>query len=122
MRHYYVLVYMKQYEDQNSSTIDSQRAIKEEYTAEGIDLFDFSMVDNSGVIELFECKLGLIASLNEECVRPQGKSSSFVYKIKMLHNESKSLLVDRLQNECEFGIRHFAGAVTYDASEFLKVS
>jgi myosin heavy subunit len=80
------------------------------------------MVDNSGVLELLEGKLGLITSLNEECVRPQGKASSFVYKLKMLHNDSKHLLVDRLQRQCEFGIKHFAGAVTYDASEFLKVS
>ena len=96
--------------------------MKEEYTAEGIDIFDFSMVDNSGVLELLEGKLGLISSLNEECVRPQGKPTSFVYKLKMLHNDTKYLLVDRLQHQCEFGIKHFAGAVTYDASEFLKVS
>ena len=85
-------------------------------------MFDFSMVDNAGVLEFLEGKLGLITSLNEECVRPQGKASSFVYKIKMLHNDSKDLLVDRLQKPCEFGINHFAGAVSYDASEFLQVS
>ena len=78
------------------------------------------MVDNSGVIELLEGKLGLITSLNEECVRPQGKASSFVYKLKMLHNDSKYLLMDKLQDSCEFGVKHFAGAVTYDASQFLK--
>lgn len=100
----------------------NSRVIKEEYTAEGIEIFDFSMVDNSGVLELLEGKLGLITSLNEECIRPQGKASAFVYKLKMLHNDSKHLLIDRLQGQCEFGIKHFAGAVTYDASEFLKVS
>eukprot|EP00554_Chaetoceros_debilis_P010932 CAMPEP_0194108514 /NCGR_PEP_ID=MMETSP0150-20130528/8181_1 /TAXON_ID=122233 /ORGANISM="Chaetoceros debilis, Strain MM31A-1" /LENGTH=2569 /DNA_ID=CAMNT_0038797229 /DNA_START=146 /DNA_END=7852 /DNA_ORIENTATION=- len=105
---------------QHRYVLDNFRAVKEEYTAEGIDIFDFSMVDNSGVLKLLEGKLGLITSLNEECMRPQGNPGSFVYKLKMLHSDSKHLLVDRLQEHCEFGISHFAGAVTYDATEFLK--
>ncbi len=106
---------------QHRYVLDNFKAVKEEYTAEGIDIFDFGMVDNSSVLELLEGKLGLITSLNEECMRPQGNPSSFVYKLKMQHSGSEDLLIDKLQEQCEFGIKHFAGAVTYDANEFLKV-
>ena len=110
---------------------DNFRAVKKEYTAEGIEIFDFSIVDNSPVLELLEgkastdrfrpSKLGIFTSLNEECQKPQGKASSFVYKLKH-QSISKQLLTDKLHKPCEFGVKHFAGPVTYDASEFLSVS
>ena len=75
------------------------------------------MVDNSGVVEVLEGKLGIISSLNEEYMRPKGSPLSFVYKAKMIHCD----LSDKLQEVYEFGIRHFAGPVTYDAGSFLQV-
>ena len=40
------------------------RAVKK-YTAEDVERFDSSMVDNSGVVEVLEGKLGIICSLDE---------------------------------------------------------
>ena len=50
---------------QQRYVLDNFRAVQKEYTAEGVELFDFSMVDNSGVVEVLEGKLGKICSLNE---------------------------------------------------------
>jgi myosin heavy subunit len=55
--------------------------MKDEYESEGIEIFDFKMVDNSAVLNLLESRLGLIISLNEECARPKGNDESFVYKV-----------------------------------------
>ena len=97
---------------QQRYVLDNFRAVREEYTAEGIEIFDFGVVDNSPVVELLEAKSCIIGSLNEECLRPQGSANSFVYKIKMMHGDKPRLLTDRLQEQNEFGIKHFAGAVT----------
>jgi myosin heavy subunit len=101
---------------QQRYVLDNFKAVREEYTAEGIEIFDFSMVDNSPVVELLEGKSCIIASLNEECLRPQGSAQSFVYKLKMAHGDKARLLTDRLQDQNEFGIKHFAGAVTVSLS------
>ncbi len=97
---------------QQRYVLDNFRAVKEEYTAEGIEIFDFRMVDNSPVVNLLERKKCIISSLNEECLRPQGSASSLVYKLRLSHKNCKQFLVDRLQDQNEFGIKHFAGAVT----------
>lgn len=96
------------------------RSLQEEYEAEGISLFDFSSVDNSSILNLIEGRLGLFSMLNEECVRPQGNAKSFVYKAKTVHKDQPDLVKKLLHRPNEFGIIHFAGDVTYDATEFLE--
>ena len=106
---------------QHRYAVDIFAETKEEYEAEGIELFDFSKVDNSGVLELLEGKtMGLIMSLNEECKRPKGNDAAFVYRIKTMHADSQHLIQQPLDLATEFGIQHFAGAVTYDASNFVE--
>lgn len=61
--------------------LDNFQQVKDEYESEGIEIFDFKMVDNSAVLNLLESRLGLIISLNEECARPKGNDESFVYKV-----------------------------------------
>ncbi len=70
---------------QQKYVLDNFHAIKHEYEDEGINVFDFSLVDNSDVMELFEGKLGLIAQLNEECVKKgAGGDENFVYKVSVV--------------------------------------
>merc|ERR1740124_723269 len=99
---------------------------QEEYTSEGIEVFDFSIVDNSDVVDLFEGSgkgnLGLILVLGEECRRPNGTDLAFVHKLKKLVGGSSRLLTDKVHKRYEFGIKHFAGLVTYNANKFLQVS
>lgn len=105
---------------QQKYVVDNFRQFQEEYESEGIELFDFSMVDNSAILSLLEGRLGLITSLNEECVRPKGNDESFVYKIKIVHKEHERLIDRKLHRKTEFGVRHFAGDVTYDATRFVE--
>lgn len=100
--------------------LDNFEQIKNEYIDEGVDLFDFRLVDNSETLHLLEGRHGLIITLNEECQLPKGKDESFVYKVKN-HKKGSSKLVDKkLDRSYEFGVEHFAGTVTYDARSFVQ--
>ena len=104
----------------NKYVLDNFNQVKDEYEMEGIDLYDFALVDNSAVLDLLEGRNGLVASLNEECVRPSGNAENFVYKVKIVHQISKRLIDKKLHSKCEFGILHFAGPVHYDAECFVE--
>lgn len=105
---------------QHKYVLDNFRAVQEEYVSEGIELFDFAVVDNSDVLNLLENRLGILISLNEECVRPKGNDESFVYKIKIVNKDNDRMIDKKLHLKTEFGIRHFAGPVTYDATKFVE--
>jgi myosin heavy subunit len=53
---------------------DNLRRFTAEYKEEGIELFDYKLVDNSEILTLFEGRNGVINSLNEESVRPCGSN------------------------------------------------
>eukprot|EP00957_Ditylum_brightwellii_P153767 11704554-Ditylum_brightwellii.AAC.1 len=38
----------------------------------------------------------------------------------MIHEDSNCLVSEKLYRPWEFGVRHFAGVVTYDATEFME--
>jgi myosin-5 len=105
---------------QHKYVLDNFRKVQEEYEAEGIEIFDFAVVDNSPVLDLLQGRLGLIMSLNEECVRPNGNDESYVYKIKTLHKDHGRLIDKKLHRRTEFGVKHFAGPVTYDSTKFVE--
>jgi myosin heavy subunit len=104
----------------NKYVVDNFDQVKDEYEQEGIDLYDFALVDNSEVLELLEGRNGLITSLNEECLRPKGNGESYVYKAKLVHQLSNRLISRKLHRKAEFGIVHFAGPVTYAADKFVE--
>jgi myosin heavy subunit len=105
----------------NKYVLDNFNAIKEEYEAEGVDLYDFSLVDNSDVLELMESPEGLIASLNEQCNLPRGNDDeNFVSKIKRTNQRRSSFANNKLHNRSEFEVQHFAGPVVYDAHTFVE--
>ena len=55
---------------------DNFKRFKVEYESEGIrDVCDFSKIDNQRVLQLFEEPKGIIRSINEECLRPNGTSA-----------------------------------------------
>ncbi|KAL7508418.1 hypothetical protein ACHAXN_005483 [Cyclotella atomus] len=99
---------------------DNFQSVKSEYEGEGINVFDFSLIDNSDVIELLEGRLGLISQLNEECVRPNGGDESFVYKLKVVNSDSSRLLQDKLHYPYEFAVHHYAAPIKYDARQFIE--
>mmetsp|Transcript_30439 Transcript_30439/g.61074 ORF Transcript_30439/g.61074 Transcript_30439/m.61074 type:complete len:1725 (+) Transcript_30439:85-5259(+) len=99
---------------------DNFQAIKSEYEDEGINVFDFSLIDNSHVMELLEGKLGLITQLNEECVKKNGEDENFVYKFNLVNSDSSSLIQNPLHRNYEFAVRHYAAPIKYDARKFIE--
>lgn len=110
---------------QQKYIIDNFNAVREEYIEEELDMFEFTIADNFDVVSLFEGdkatkRLGLISILNEECMNPNGTDISFVHNLRKNIKNLPRLLADDLYERFEFGIKHFAGCVTYDANKFLQ--
>ncbi|CAB9516520.1 Unconventional myosin [Seminavis robusta] len=104
---------------QQKFTKDIFQSVQEEYKYEGIDLDDIKFDDNSDVLDLIEGRGGLLAMLNEECVRPSGNDGAFVSKAVSGNKKSKCLLADMRMGPLEFGIHHYAGKVMYNAGGFV---
>jgi myosin-5 len=104
---------------QQKFTLDIFRSVQQEYEFEGIELGEITYIDNSDVLNLIEGRMGLISVLNEECVRPKGNDTAFVNKIYAMNKDITCLYKDRLFRDYQFGIKHYAGKVEYDASGFV---
>ncbi|XP_064105759.1 myosin-IIIb-like isoform X3 [Macrobrachium nipponense] len=92
---------------------------QQEYMSEGIEVDIVEFADNRPVLDMFLAKpMGLLALLDEESRFPKATDQSLVDKF---HNNVKSqfYLKPKAQG-LDFGIRHFAGKVNYDASKFLE--
>lgn len=106
---------------QQKFTHDVFRQVEAEYEFEGIALKPMDAApDNNAVVSLIEAKMGLMAMLNEECVRPRGNDREFVYKTIAQHKASPALLLDKQYSAMEFGIQHYCTAVVYDATGFVR--
>lgn len=105
---------------QQKYTLDIFKSVQDEYEYEGIELGEVTFSDNAEVLNLVEGRMGIIAVLNEECVRPKGNDSSFVSKVKTVNKDISCLIHERLHRPNEFGISHYAGPVKYDATMFVQ--
>ncbi|KAL7577776.1 hypothetical protein ACA910_010533 [Epithemia clementina (nom. ined.)] len=104
---------------QQKFTEDIFRSVQAEYEAEGIELAEIYYDDNTDVLDLIEGRSGLLALLNEECVRPKGNDFDFVQKALQQNKDSPCLIINKL-DRMSFGIHHFAGKVMYDAEQFVS--
>ncbi len=105
---------------QQKFTQDIFRSVQVEYEHEGIELEEITYDDNTDVLDLVEGRMGLLAFLNEECVRPKGSDKTFVYKAQAMNKENRCFFRDKHAADTEFGIHHYAGKVLYDATNFVK--
>jgi len=105
---------------QQKFTQDIFRSVQVEYEHEGIELEEITYDDNTDVLDLVEGRMGLLAFLNEECVRPKGSDKTFVYKAQAMNKENRCFFRDKHAPDTEFGIHHYAGKVLYDATNFVK--
>ncbi|KAL3923818.1 MAG: hypothetical protein SGILL_001422 [Bacillariaceae sp.] len=104
---------------QQKFTQDIFRSVQVEYENEGIELEEITYDDNTDVLDLVEGRMGLLAFLNEECVRPKGSDKTFVYKAQAMNKENPCFFRDKHAQDTEFGICHYAGKVVYDATNFV---
>jgi myosin-5 len=103
---------------QQKFTEDTFRAVQLEYEAEGIELADISYDDNTDVLDLIEGRSGLLAMLNEECVRPGGSDEAFVSKAIAANKKTDCMIVN-MHDRMSFGVHHYAGKVMYSADGFV---
>lgn len=104
---------------QQKFTEDIFRSVQKEYEAEGIALAEIWYDDNTDVLDLIEGRTGLLALLNEECVRPKGNDQQFVQKALQQNKDSPCMIVNKM-DRMSFGIHHYAGKVMYDADQFVQ--
>ena len=104
---------------QQKFTEDIFTSVQAEYEAEGIGLEDIWYDDNSNVLDVIEGSTGLLALLNEECVRPKGNDFEYVQKVLQINKDSPCLIVHRT-DRMSFGISHYAGRVMYDGEFFVS--
>jgi len=104
---------------QQKFTQDIFRSVQMEYEMEGIELEEITYDDNTNVLDLVEGRMGLLAFLNEECMRPKGSDKTFVFKAQANNKGNPCFFRDLHAPDTEFGICHYAGKVTYDATEFV---
>jgi myosin-5 len=64
-------------------TKDVFTSVFEEYKLEEIALDEIKYDDNTEVLDLIQNRTGLLAMLNEECIRPNGSDYGFVNKVRI---------------------------------------
>ena len=104
---------------QQKFTQDVFKSVQEEYALEGLDWTTVAFEDNQTMVDLIERPMGLIALLNEECVRPKGSDASFVSKIMTVHEHQRDIEKNKLNPMC-FTLHHYADSVMYSAEFFVE--
>ncbi|CAI4222378.1 unnamed protein product [Auanema sp. JU1783] len=99
---------------------------QEEYAREGIQwtFIDFGL-DLQACIELIEKPMGIIAMLDEECIVPKASDLTLAAKLIDTHlgkhpNFEKPKPPKGKQAEAHFAMRHYAGTVRYNVSNWLE--
>uniref|UniRef100_A0AAY4AM60 Unconventional myosin-VI n=1 Tax=Denticeps clupeoides TaxID=299321 RepID=A0AAY4AM60_9TELE len=111
----------------------NERILKEEqelYQKEGLGVNEVRYVDNQDCIDLVEAKLvGVLDILDEENRLPQPSDQHFAEAVHSKHKDHFRLTVPRksklavhrnLRDDEGFIIRHFAGAVCYETTQFVE--
>ncbi|XP_049597876.1 unconventional myosin-Ic isoform X2 [Syngnathus scovelli] len=106
------------------------RSEQEEYTTEGIAWEMVPYFDNKIICDLIEAKhKGIIAILDEECVRPgETSDASFLEKLEDTLDGHPHFVTHKLANgktrkvvsREEFRLLHYAGEVNYNVNGFLE--
>ncbi|XP_023237398.1 unconventional myosin-Va-like isoform X1 [Centruroides sculpturatus] len=79
-------------------------------------------VDNVPCIDLISSlRTGLLSMLDTEC-SVRGTPESYIGKVKAQHKSNNRIFEIKPTDVRAFGIRHFAGNVVYDASNFLDTN
>ncbi|XP_075260302.1 uncharacterized protein LOC142351925 isoform X3 [Convolutriloba macropyga] len=92
-----------------------------EYQAENIDwhFVDYGL-DLKPCIDLLEKPMGVFTLLDEDCLMPNSTDKSFVEKLVANHKDSPIFKKPPRSNEYQFNIKHYAGVVTYNSSQWIQ--
>lgn len=94
----------------------------EEYVKEGIEVSAVTFKDNMDLITMFNGKpIGLLSLLDEESNFPKATDASMLEKFEQNFKDHESYVVpSKSRGYPAFGIRHFAGLVEYNCTNFLE--
>ncbi|XP_031758534.1 unconventional myosin-VI isoform X4 [Xenopus tropicalis] len=111
----------------------NERILKEEqelYQKEGLGVNEVHYVDNQDCIDLIEAKLvGILDILDEENRLPQPTDQHFTSAVHQKHKNHFRLTIPRksklavhrnIRDDEGFIVRHFAGAVCYETTQFVE--
>ncbi|XP_045698672.1 unconventional myosin-VI isoform X4 [Phyllostomus hastatus] len=111
----------------------NERILKEEqelYQKEGLGVNEVHYVDNQDCIDLIEAKLvGVLDILDEENRLPQPSDQHFTSAVHQKHKDHFRLTIPRksklavhrnIRDDEGFIVRHFAGAVCYETTQFVE--
>nr|XP_057937730.1 unconventional myosin-X [Doryrhamphus excisus] len=90
-----------------------------EYNREGIQWEAIDWMDNAECLDLIEKKLGMLALINEESRFPKGTDYTLLEKLHSRHATNPYYVKPRVTDH-QFGIKHYAGEVLYDARGILE--
>ncbi|XP_029165976.1 unconventional myosin-IXa-like isoform X2 [Nylanderia fulva] len=91
-----------------------------EYRKQGIRWTDIGYSDNSGCLNLIEGKPnGLLCLLDDQCNFPGATNETLLQKFNTVHKENQFYEAPQ-RREAAFVVRHYAGAVKYQASNMRE--
>ncbi|XP_041373643.1 myosin-IIIb-like [Gigantopelta aegis] len=94
---------------------------QEEYKREGIDWNEITFVDNKPLLDMFLQKpIGLLALLDEESKFPKATDQTYVDKVNFHFMKNPYYMKAPSSKVPVFSINHYAGKVTYDATQWLE--
>lgn len=97
------------------------RSELDDYEKEGLKFqCDVSFTDNADVLQLVDGRGGLLDMLDEEVVMPKATDESYVSKVKSGHSKHQCFVLPKINSRVKFGVKHFAGEVTYNCEGFLQ--
>ena len=94
---------------------------QEEYEKEGINWRRIDFSDNQPCLDLITKRpVGILHLLDDETNFPRGSDKGFLQKVVGEHKKNAHFDMPRIQRVPQFGIKHYAGVVTYDVDAFLE--
>eukprot|EP01102_Stenamoeba_stenopodia_P002108 TRINITY_DN11872_c0_g1_i1.p1 TRINITY_DN11872_c0_g1~~TRINITY_DN11872_c0_g1_i1.p1 ORF type:complete len:1388 (+),score=341.30 TRINITY_DN11872_c0_g1_i1:151-4314(+) len=94
---------------------------QDQYQKEGIPWSSIEFADNIECIELIESRtsFGILSMLDEECNIPKGSEDGLMQKLLQKHSQHKYFKKIAKATNNQFGIKHYAGEVTYSIVGFM---
>jgi myosin heavy subunit len=96
-----------------------------EYEKEGVNWKKITFIDNQDIIDLLaRGRMSIISMIDEEMIVPQGSDQTLCAKLQQQHGKHKHFITPssrQVQKSLLFGVKHFAGPVSYDCLSMLFI-
>ncbi|EGT54268.1 CBN-NMY-2 protein [Caenorhabditis brenneri] len=89
---------------------------QQEYLDEGLEwqFVDFGL-NLQPTIDLIEKPMGILSTLDDVCLFPQGNDKAFVQRLKDTHSQHPKFILPEIRATSDFAVVHYAGRVDYQS-------